>query len=531
MAKINVIVGKGGASGAPGEAGTVTVVECDHLTAGAFCAPCVAQAHQAATRSVQESQEDPGLKALANSGDNTGDEEDSADEADGEDSTDIPAIVRYSGPIGFENQMTGDGRFIASGALRSEPPMPLRYVPQDAGGHDGAYVVGLIESMTVQEDGTVLGEGFIDTTTPQGLEVYNGMQKGTIGGVSMDLDDMDYEVYARNELLQEAPAEASADAAEAAAVGPFEGYTKVAGGESDDVVFHINSARVRGATLVQIPAFADARIALVAAGTYLETSEELFDQALEDGLVVEAGVREDGVVLYDLTAAAPVNPPAAWFTDPSFTEPTPLTFTEDGRVFGHIAVWGTCHTGFPGACVTPPSSNANYAYFRTGILVTDEGTEIPVGHLTMETGHAGPNVSAAAAMAHYDNTGTVAADVAAGEDAYGIWVNGAIRPDLSDSEIRALRSAPMSGDWRRIGGNLELMAVLAVNLPGFPVLRTKALVASGATQTLLLPIESEKAQLSFEMKIPAHLSSQIDSLKAQLSRIQRAQWAQMMEKE
>src|SRR5699024_6608649 len=34
---------------------------------------------------------------------------------------------------------------------------------------------------------------------------------------------------------------------------------------------------------------------------------------------------------------------------------------------------------------------------------------------------------------------------------------------------------PLSGDWRTIGGNLELVAALAVNTPGFPI------VASGAT--------------------------------------------------
>jgi phage head maturation protease len=504
-------------------------VECDHLTAGAFCAPCVAEAQQAATRALTESQMDPGLKALANSGDNTGEDGDEIDQAQPED---VPEVVRFSGPIGFENQMTGDGRFIAPGALRAEMPIPLRYVPQDTGGHDGAYVVGLFETMTTADDGAINAEGFIDTTTPQGMEVYQGMQKGTIGGISMDLDDMDYEVYARNELLQEAPE--AADVAADAAAGPFEGYTKVAGGESDDVVFHINSARVRGATLVQIPAFAGAKISLVASGTYLETSEELFDAALEDGLVVEAGVREDGVVLYDLTAAAPVNPPAAWFDSPGFTEPTPLTFTKDGRVYGHIAIWGTCHTGFPGACVQPPRSQANYAYFRTGILQTAEGTEVPVGHLTMETGHAGPNMSAAATMAHYDNTGLVAADVAAGDDDFGIWVSGALRPDLSDEEIRDLRSAPMSGDWRRIGGNLELMAVLAVNLPGFPVLRTKALVASGATQSLFVPIDSNKVEMaptSVKIEISEEISGRFSALETQMSRIRRAQLALMMEKE
>jgi hypothetical protein len=86
----------------------------------------------------------------------------------------------------------------------------------------------------------------------------------------------------------------------------------------------------------------------------------------------------------------------------------------------------------------------------------------------------------------------------------------------------------MSGDWRRIGGNLELMAVLAVNLPGFPVLRTKALVASGATQTLLLPIESDQEEK--EPTSDAVLAA-LRSIKSDLRALKRAQWAQIMEKE
>src|SRR2546422_2197053 len=34
----------------------------------------------------------------------------------------------------------------------------------------------------------------------------------------------------------------------------------------------------------------------------------------------------------------------------------PLTVTEDGRVFGHLAPWGVCHTGKPNQCITAPHS-------------------------------------------------------------------------------------------------------------------------------------------------------------------------------
>ncbi len=38
----------------------------------------------------------------------------------------------------------------------------------------------------------------------------------------------------------------------------------------------------------------------------------------------------------------------------------------------------------------------------------------------------------------------------------------------------------VSGDWRRIGGALRLVGLLGVNVPGFPVPKMRARVASGA---------------------------------------------------
>src|SRR5690606_28522549 len=189
-----------------------------------------------------------------------------------------------------------------------------------------------------------------------------------------------------------------------------------------------------------------------------------------------------------VAAAAPVAPPRAWFADPQLAGPTPITITDDGRIFGHLASWDVCHIASPqGAdvCVVAPRSQKGYARFHTGSLVTDDGETIGVGRITMGTGHAGPGLRAAAAAEHYDNTGTAVADVRAGEDAHGIWVAGALRPDVTPEQVRALRSSPLSGDWRRVDGNLELHAALAVNVPGFPIPRPAGLVASGELQALV----------------------------------------------
>ena len=182
----------------------------------------------------------------------------------------------------------------------------------------------------------------------------------------------------------------------------------------------------------------------------------------------------------------PLEPPAAWFSAPKFTGPTALTVTDAGQVYGHLAIFNTCHISHAhSGCVTAPHSASGYAYFRTGVILTDEGAEIPVGGITLDTRHAGERLSASAAAAHYEDTGSVVADVAAGEDEWGIWVAGALRPGVTPAQIRALRAAPLSGDWRRIGSTLELVAALAVNVPGFPVPRPKGLVAGGVVRSLV----------------------------------------------
>lgn len=178
------------------------------------------------------------------------------------------------------------------------------------------------------------------------------------------------------------------------------------------------------------------------------------------------------------------NPPKEWFENPELSQITPLTVTADGRVYGHVATWGVCHIGQTGRCIEPPSSAANYAYFHTGAVLTDDGV-VPVGHITMKTGHADLSLSATATMAHYDNTAMVGADVHAGEDMFGIWVAGAVRPGLSEEDVYALRASAISGDWRRIGASMEMVAALAVNTPGFPIPRL-ALAASGSVDLALV---------------------------------------------
>jgi hypothetical protein len=172
-----------------------------------------------------------------------------------------------------------------------------------------------------------------------------------------------------------------------------------------------------------------------------------------------------------MAAGAPAAPPKEWFADPKLTGPTPLHIGDDGRVYGHVAVWDTCHVGIGDSCVKPPKSLTDYAYFHTGELVADDGSRIAVGRLTHGGGHAAPNLGFRAASEHYDRTSHTGAYVRAGQDEHGIWVAGALAPEADENAVRQMRAAPLSGDWRRIGGNLEMVAALHVNTAGFPIPR------------------------------------------------------------
>lgn len=192
-----------------------------------------------------------------------------------------------------------------------------------------------------------------------------------------------------------------------------------------------------------------------------------------------------------MSSLAPLKPPRAWFDTAEAGQPTPLTFTADGQVYGHLALYETCHSGFQGGafseCVQAPRSPSNYSMFHLGQLETDDGT-VAVGKLTYGTGHAPLAAGLQAASAHYDNTGSVGAFVRAQDGRHGIWLAGAVRSDLTPEGLRDMRANPPSGDWRALNHQLELVAALSVVVPGFPVPRSQlALSASAGISALILP--------------------------------------------
>lgn len=378
-----------------------------------------------------------------------------------------PERLRWAGVICVENEMTGDGRIIEEGALRweEEEPGPIRLVIEDSGAHDGAVTVGRVLSIERREGGVIWGEGDFDAGSQYGSEALRLVGEKVQNGVSVDLDDVSFKIEVASEIMDEMDSLMEGDGEEGDGEAQVRQTSEdgervvVAEINSDDEVMVTTAARIRAITLVGIPAFARAKIDLV------DAEEE------SESLVASGEFRR---------------PPAAWFDNPNLTEPTPLTITEDGRVFGHVAAWGTCHIShLHVGCITPPHSKTGYAQFMQGSIVTEEGKTLPIGKITLGSGHAGEKLSASAAVKHYDNTGTTAAYVAAGEDSHGIWIAGSIRFGLPEHKIEELRASPLSGDWREHNGNLEMVHALAVNVNGFPIPRPSGMVASGNVVSLV----------------------------------------------
>lgn len=227
---------------------------------------------------------------------------------------------------------------------------------------------------------------------------------------------------------------------------------------------------------------------------------------------------------YSLAAAvAPLKPARALFEREEPDQLTPMTYEDGGAVYGHLAPWDVCHAGLSAGafseCVVAPRSATDYSRFHLGEIETAEGDRIAVGKIVLATGHAPMTADLTAATKHYDDTGSVGAFVRARNGRLGIWVSGVVRSDLSPEHLRDLRANSVSGDWRSVNRSLELVAALAVPVPGFPVPRSQlALSASGEISAMILsevPEELVAATYSARQRMKRRkLSQKMGSLTA-----------------
>ena len=350
-------------------------------------------------------------------------------------------------PIGIP---TGDSRkFTVNSITARNLPLPLMWQFKTGSGHEQSVVIGRIDSLDITPEGVKNVRGVFDVN-PYAREAERMIRAGFLRGVSADLDKFS----------------AVEEPGESLSQGKKEKRIK-------NKEITIDEARVMGATVVAMPAFQEAIIEIEHTTT---SSPEFEDGEYADGILEEE-------TMYGLVAsAAPLNPPREWFQRPNTSKPTPISVDDDGRVHGYLALWKSDHIGYSKG-QRPPKSSSNYQYFRTGVVRTDDGTDVTVGNLTLVGGHASLNASAQEAVKHYDDTKSAVADVVAGEDQFGIWIAGALRPDVTPNQVRAIRASGASGDWRPINGRLELVAACFVNVPGFPTPR--AMVSSGQITALV----------------------------------------------
>lgn len=362
-----------------------------------------------------------------------------------------------------EGVETGDDRIYAEGSVRwRDLPIPLTASDESPHGFGelmGKHV-GWI-TRVVRQGNEVHGYGSylpVELRDEQAGRFIAMIQSGDMRGLSAELDDVEMELVISAEDQQ----------AEAELYGDEDGIPGTPDATEDLVIplpqplLRTTESRLMGACAVLMPAFQECFIEHT--GALTAAAPGLLREAHASGVILAASAAS-------LTASAPAItipdvPPLSYFLNPGLDQVTPPTLSEDGRYYGHLAAHGTCHIGFKD-CVTPPLSSSAYAYFMTGELLTSDGHRVAVGNITMDTGHAPLSANAKAAAAHYDNTGTVVVDVAVGEDAHGIWFSGALRSGVTPEQIRALMASDVSGDWRRIGGGLELVGILSVNVPGF----------------------------------------------------------------
>ena len=375
----------------------------------------------------------------------------------------------WEGVLAVEGLPTSDGRYLMPGQITNRDlPLTLKMQKQTADGHDTAVPVGKITEISRQERPdlgdhavAIVGHGvFADTN--DGQEAATLVKDEILRHVSIDLSPG--ATYLLDKDTYEVVDEDSAD------LGALLNGEYLRGLEGS----------IMGATLCAFSAFEDATMQIA--------------EITPEHAVVASAFFVRKVLTASAAGIAPLAPPQDWFYRDETPGPCPLTVTEDGQVYGHLALWNQCHRGQQHSCELAPKSRSGYAYFHTGALATDSGEKVNVGRITVgEGGHAStdPKVGMAEAIAHYDKTGTVAAFVRAKDGRHGIWLSGAVRSDVQAERVRDLEANSPSGDWRFEGSGLELGAILSVPVPGFPVPRYEVgLVASGAEEQVMALVAS-----------------------------------------
>ena len=373
----------------------------------------------------------------------------------------------WRGVLAVENVETGDGRMFAPNSLSwAQLPVPLMYqlVTSHGGGTDQSVNVGRIDK--VWRDGNlIMGEGVIDMTDPHGRAAATKIRDKYLRGVSIDADsvkDSDVE-YVFPEVGEDATEDELLQSLFAA---------------PELTVFH--NARIRGTTLVNVPAFVEAYIDLINAASLTAAAEVDDEECVPcsqrpkiKALDVDAE-QPQPLIAAGHTIVIPDLPPAEWFDEPESLPPIGAVWvTDEGQFFGIVGPSDVAHRAFKNKRVTIPMGKVDYTRWMNRPTIVQGGDRVATGVVTMNCGHESPyaSVDAYERMKHYDNMCSIAAVATIGESKRlgAPWIAGALMP-MSAADFQRFMGCQLSGDWglhRERHGWQELAAVLAVPVPGF----------------------------------------------------------------
>lgn len=450
-------------------------------------------------------------------------------------------LVPVRGVLVVEDEQTGDGRYIGPGVLTWAPlPLPIAYITggdQHVDLVTAGPQVGVIQTIT-REGSNVAFTGVLDDEIPEAAELVRRMNAGSAAHgnqqfLSIDPDDWALQVIDTTVEItgggdDEAPEPVEPEARVRATLSgrgslPPLGLVAAAGdgAPSGEIVFEdaadmwvqsFTRMRIRGVTGCSVPAFAGAYMELAGEAPAEEPTDEAPAEEAPSETASAIRLPSSGVVngvpfhardrIYmnsggavSVVAATPMRPPRDWFFEP---EPDvddermveqydaegnyiglacPFTILDSGQWFGHLAAgWGQCHTGYQ-TCVNPPSSPTSYAHFHIGEAPCEGGERVPAGAFVVGCDHAAAHMMASDARDHYAHAGLMWGQGRVTNGDHAPWGCGALMPGIDEATLRVIRATTLSGDWRRIGGALELIVGLSVGGPGFPVAR-EALAAS-----------------------------------------------------
>lgn len=352
---------------------------------------------------------------------------------------------------------TDDGRTFEELSWRTLP-LPLAF--QDDTQHAGlpsSSIVGQIVALTPESNGAVSAIIEVDPRDDNGRPLHeDGARAAQMiekGGQGISIDGLlPIDATVREECVME----------------DEDGWCMRARSIFSHVI-------IGGSTLTPIPAFGQAIVdptPVDADGNPLTEDEDVPLSMVASAM---AGPAVDLIARSELplTAAAAVAladwaPKVEHFDTPEIPDDANLlTLTDDGRIYGWVA-FDSCHQAFSDKCVRAADQSLDLSRWLKNSLDFD-GRRIPVGFLTMDIPHAGRQLRAEVAEAHYDDTRAIVAIVTGGWIGDRIWCSGSYRPNLTGWEKSVLSVAAASGDWRANVGERErtIRASLVVPVPGF----------------------------------------------------------------